>query len=104
MGQWSTRTRRGGGSGGTAGTNVIILAQITGPNDITLSYLEPVTAANFENNDFDVMPADFVPISIAQATAAQLTLTFDSTIVGNTEIVYTGDVINVFSPQTVLLT
>lgn len=95
MGQWATRTRRGGG----ISLNFIAEATVADPTHLNLRYLNDVDATIFAVTDFETNFSDN-PDTIAQVTPATITLFYSGGLIGVTLIHYIGNHPGILNNQT----
>lgn len=105
MGRWSQR-RRGGGGGGPQ-QNRIIEATVAGTQVITVTYLFPQNAGDFNaSSDFIVHPSDEQASSLVQDTDNTINVFFDVDITTDATIEFNSAVppTNTLNPQTIAIT
>jgi hypothetical protein len=101
VGHWSTYSRRGGGRSTAAALIFITDANIIPTDTVTAQYSGNISAAAFTPNTFLSQPIGISPDSVSQLSASQLQLNFGDSIVGDTDLVYSGAVPGILTPQTI---
>lgn len=102
MGRWAQR-RLGSSSGSGASSELVHLvsATIDTTQDSTLVYSGAIDLDDFNESDFTSRPSASIVDSITQPDFNQLSIHWDSPVVGDTHVDYSGDAPGVLSPDTV---
>jgi hypothetical protein len=98
VGRWAQRRRCGGGES----INFMTEALSENAEDMLITYLLPVTVADFDRLDFKDN-ADEFPDEIHQVSANQLRGIWFASHANGT-LTYSGDVPRVLNPQTIAIT
>jgi hypothetical protein len=96
MGQWATRTRRGG----NISLNMMTSATKFDPLTALVNYLNNVDATAFALGQFTSQGSGQTPTFIAQTAPRQLGLGFAFTIAGDNSLNYFGTVPGILNPDT----
>lgn len=105
MGRWAQRRTVGGSSPTSPPTARVQIIEITLDTIIELSvtYNAVVTAADFQLTSFATDVTHQYPINMSNDGPTTLHLEFDSSIASDDFLTFTGTVLNVISPQKVLI-
>lgn len=98
MGRWAQASRTGGGP--TALNSIRKIVNIGGAT-ATAEYYQPIGAGAFAAGNFESNPSSAVSLSVSQTADQTVAILFDSSIAGDTSIVYSGSIPNILTPQTI---
>jgi hypothetical protein len=98
MGRWAQRQRGGGGINQPI---AILSATIADSTHAHAQFSRAVVAAEFNGFFFQSDPSSEVGQSVSQISAQVLEIEFAGDITSDTDLIYSGSVANVITPQTV---
>lgn len=98
MGQWATRSRRGGGS--TPSLNEMVDAVYASEDSITVVYATSLGLNEIETADFTTNSQPS-PATISVESDTEILLTWPFAIDDSTNLVYNGNANGIRSPQTI---
>lgn len=101
MGQWATRSRRGGGQGSSTILIAMTDAIVTGTFDIEVAYTADVVAATLNPADFSLTGSAANVANISQISSTLLLFEWDDDITAASQITYSGSTPNILTPQTI---
>lgn len=101
MGRWAQRRRGGGGTPAATELVSITQAQITASQEIEVTYSQDVSDADYNAGDYQSNTSGEIGSSLMNSASNRLTIFFASSVVGDTDVAYTGAATNTLTPQTV---
>lgn len=101
MGRWAQRRRAGGGPTFPPVLISITLVVVDGANELVVTYSGNVDPGDFSNSDFITDSSLAVPTSITDLDTNILLLTFGVDVSDSQNLVYSGNVSGVLTPQSV---
>lgn len=100
MGQWATRTRRGGG----ISINFMCSATHGTSLQLFVEYHNNISAASLTPSNFTSNPSGEQPGGITQISSRQIRLNMSDDVSADTSLTYSGATPGVLSPQTIAIT
>lgn len=103
MGRWS-QSRRGKGGGTPRDLIRIATAHLVGSTEADVIYTANVNAADFAPSQFETLPSGNPGVTVTQQSPNTLRVDFTLSTAGDDTIQWTGNTLNVLTPQSVLYT